>query len=235
MVLSLAITGRVACQAWGARQLSDPGTEMWFCRGVSTNTALLEKCAQEFGASSLISWAVHVMSVAAGAIVRAASRVARTYSWVQSAAVEAASVPEQNPRMLPCAPLKAKWPAGERDAKLCLAGMRKSDRVPGDGRSACPLGLRLLSTCAWQPLCGCNMPLSSTQQSTLNFIPNRQRRAAKSCSKAWDWQLDGYERRLRPGRPNCIVAVPLRRSPSVSRYKAFVHEHGTMIACQRGQ
>jgi hypothetical protein len=164
MVLSLAITGRVACQAWGARQLSDPGTEMWFCRGVSTNTALLEKCAQEFGASSLISWAVHVMSVAAGAIVRAASRVARTYSWVQSAAVEAASVPEQNPRMLPCAPLKANGPP-ERETRsfawqACgrVIGYLEMEGAPVHSDCACCP--RVLGSHSADATCPCPAPSS---------------------------------------------------------------------------
>jgi hypothetical protein len=56
-VLSLAITGRAACQACVERQLSDTGPGMWFYRGVSTKKVPVEGCAQNFGVSSLISWA----------------------------------------------------------------------------------------------------------------------------------------------------------------------------------
>jgi hypothetical protein len=138
--------------------------------------------------------------------------------------------PERNPHMLPCVPLKAKALASGRGAKLCLAHLRNGDRVPRHG------GNRLSTRAAHAVhvhlalLCECNLPLSTSRQSSL-LSPLQRPRARQSmaakrhcCHGIGDW-ADAW-RRLRSGSLNCITAGAQRRSPSVSRDMACIYRHG---------
>jgi hypothetical protein len=61
----------MACHAYGAHQLSDPDPELELCQsGVNAKKPHFEKCAQDYGALSLISWTGCACAVvAAGAVV----------------------------------------------------------------------------------------------------------------------------------------------------------------------
>jgi hypothetical protein len=163
------VTGRTACQAGGKHQLYDPEPKMLVCRGVSTSKVLAEMCAQKSGASSLISWVGCACDECGGGsgCLNGEPYLRDPIHGFRLLRSQEASDPERIPHMLPCAPLKAKWPASGRGAKLCLADRRSVDRMPRHGGSRLSTrAAHAVHVCLASPY-NATTPLSSTRQSSL--------------------------------------------------------------------